>query len=534
MIRRRRKVLLGCASALLVGGGCSDTPRESPLAGGSSTETSNTLAARFVDDDGRPVAHAAVSIRPADWGRGEPGDSISAQGRTRLDTTLGADGSIRVVGFRPGRYAMEIRLGELALRRELSTSEQEVLDTLVRTAGLAGVFQPRWAGVVRLLGTDLSIPTDSAGAFRWTDISAGTVLLDFRADSAGVVRKGRRRTFLPPRSLSDLGDVELHTLRDEDPSDWRHRQVLVIDNTLTGITRDVPDFPLWIPLPDSIRDQLRTDRSDLRVRDEHDSARTFEISTARDGTVRGVWTRLARIDGSSKEHFVSLLWGNEEAPIWSSGPSVFDLDFGWEGAWHFEGHDSCAVAACSPFSGVASFDSGIVGEARRFEGTGSLVARDAGRWEPSDFSLSLWVNLEDIAGSEARLVWKDSDAQSALPTWGLVVRKSSEGAFTVGLRTRGGHSDSGVFAPILSRRWVQVAATLDRQRGKAELFVDGISAGTYDVDAAAPAPRTGDLRLGEGFVGRLDELRFASVVRSAAWFDLERVNFTATRRLLHP
>lgn len=525
----RRLGNIGSACGLVLGlvlAGCG-TDR---VAGGSSTETSNTLAARFVDDDGTDADAAVVRIRPALW-NGETGlDSLVGSRRTRLDTVLDSTGALKADGFLPGTYTVEVVSSMSALRRDLRTSEKPVLDTLREPGGLAGQILPRWRGTIRILGTERVLATDSAGAFGQGWIPSGPVTLDMRSDSAGVVRRLRVRTVVPPQATADLGDVRLLTMAEEDTALWRRRARWIIDNTATGITRDVPDFPLWIPLPDSVLAGMSPDASDLRVRDESGIFRPIEYLP---GIGAGVWARMARIDGSSNEHHLDLLWGRSEVASWSDPRSVFDSAAGWRGVWHFDGQTSCATRGCSTLAGTAVADTGVAGRAGRFDGTEVLVAPDSGTLEPPDLGVSVWVDIETIVGAEARLVWKDSDGQSSLPSWGFIVRKVS-GKLQVGFRTRNGPSDSGIFAPVATGRWVHLAATMERARGKAELFVDGASMGTFPIDTLAPAPRQGALRVGQGLVGRIDELRVARIPRAAVWFALERVNLLQSKALIHP
>jgi len=526
-VRRLRDIGPACGLVLgLVLVGCGSDR----VAGGSSTETSNTLAARFVDDDGAFADSALVRIRPALWNRAEDLDSLVGSRRTRLDTVLDSSGILNAGGFLPGTYTVEVVSPMRALRRDLRTGERPVVDTLREPGGLAGQILPRWKGTIRILGTDRVIATDSAGAFGQGWIPSGPVTLDLRGDSAGVVRRLRVRTVVPPQATADLGDVRLLTMDEEDGALWRRQARWILDNTTTGITRDVPDFPLWIPLPDSVLDGAAPDVSDLRVRDESGVYRPIETVP---GAGAGVWARMARIDGSSNEHHLDLLWGRSDAASWSDPRSVFDSAAGWRGVWHFDGSAACATQGCAALSGPSGADTGIAGGARRFDGAQVLVAPDSGTLEPSDLGVSVWVRIDAIAGTEARLVWKDSDGQSSLPSWGFIVRKES-GKLQVGFRTRNGPSDSGLFAPVATGRWVHLAATVERTRGKAELFVDGASVGTFPVDSIAPAPRQGALRVGQGLVGRIDELRVARIPRAAAWFALERVNLLSTKALIHP
>lgn len=520
--RTRGLGLLFAASAFV---GCGSDR----VAGGSSTETSNRLAARFVAEDGVAAAGAQVRIRPSGW-TGLSGVPVGESGgRVQLDTVLDVQGNLLAQDFAPGSYTIEVSSPSVALRRQLSTGQAVVLDTLREPGGLAGTFSPGWAGVVRVLGTERILFTDSTGAFLESSLPSGPVVLELRADSADITRRLQVRTSVPPRAVADLGEVRLLTREEENATLWRHRQRLVIDNTQTGLTRDVPDFPLWIPLPDSVRTGSQPEGADLRVMDEKGSFRPLEIPSS---ALTGVWAHLPRIDGSSNEHHLDLLWGRTDVPSWSEGRSVFDSAAGWLGVWHFDGTTVCATAACGPFRGVARFDAGIAGRALRFDGSSSLRTSDSGSLEPPDLSISLWVHVEALTGSEARLVWKDSDGQSALPSWGLLVRKAGSG-FTVGFRTRNGPSDSGLFAPLPAARWVHVAASIERSRKRAELYVDGVSQGTFAVDSLAPSPRRGDLFVGQGLVGRIDELRVSRMSRSAAWFELEHINLEMSGTLLH-
>lgn len=480
-------------------------------------------------EDGQAAAGAAVRIRPTAWQGGSDEPSSDAL-RTRLDTLLDGEGRLSASDFAPGTYTVEVEKPGLALRLALVTGEAAILDTLRVPGGVAGKFQPGWAGTVQVLGTDLRISTDAKGIFLREGIPSGPIVLDLRADSAGVVRQSQVRTVVPPRAVADLGTVRLLTTEELELSLWLHRQRLILDNTTTGLTRDVPDFPLWIPLTSAQRAGMNADGSDLRVLDEDGRLRPVEASSA---GLEGLWARMPRIDGSSDEHHLDVLWGRPSATSASNPKLVFDSSAGWRGVWHFDGTFACATAGCGPFTGGTDSDAGLAGRAARFDGTRTLRVVDSGTLEASDLSVSMWVHLESISGLESRLVWKDSDGQSALPSWGFLVRKSGAN-FTVGFRTRNGPSDSGVFANLPASRWVHLAATVERARKRAELYVDGVSQGTFFVDTLPPAPRKGDLVLGQGFVGRIDELRVSRLARAPAWFELEHINLSMPGTLLRP
>jgi hypothetical protein len=269
------------------------------------------------------------------------------------------------------------------------------------------------------------------------------------------------------------------------------------------------------------------------VLDERDSSRPFAYVPADVSTPAGLWAWLPRVDGSSSNHHLTLLWGNDEAPVWSDPGVVFDSAHGWTAVWHFDAGLASVVRGELAFTGPSWGVAGILGGARGFDGTQTLQASDPGVLEPADLSISLWAWIDDIRGSEGRLVWKDSDGQSALPSWGFLLRRVND-TLRVGFRTRNGPSDSGLFTPVPVGKWVHLAATIERERGKAELFLDGESKGIFSIDSVPPAPRTGKLVVGRDFVGRIDELRISRRARPQAWFELERLNLLQTSKFLHP
>jgi hypothetical protein len=141
------------AVALLAGCGLGDRQA------GVVSETTNGLAGRAVDADGRGVAAARVSWRPAAF--------LPEEGsKARTDTgsvTSGADGTWRLEGLGPGDYLLSVRASDgrvAALRRRVSlgSGTDSLPEAVVARAGRIVL---RFAGTgtgsvrVKVYGTDL-------------------------------------------------------------------------------------------------------------------------------------------------------------------------------------------------------------------------------------------------------------------------------------------------------------------------------------------------------------------------------------------
>lgn len=141
------------AAVLLAGCGLGDRQA------GVVSETTNGIAGRAVDAEGKGVASARVSWRPADF-------LPEAGPKARTDTgslAAGADGAWRLQGLSPGDYLIAIRAADgkvAALRRRVTAGSgtDSLPDTKVDRAGrivLRFVGAGTGTARVKIYGTDL-------------------------------------------------------------------------------------------------------------------------------------------------------------------------------------------------------------------------------------------------------------------------------------------------------------------------------------------------------------------------------------------
>lgn len=196
---RPRHALLALGLALV---GCADPDR---VAGGSSYETENAVAARFLTPDGIPAAGALVRARPLEWV-----DGGSSQQPPDLRTDKDGRCTLRLG---PGAWRLEARLsgfvavGEVpSLRRGLDLGSVR----LTRPGSLFGRAVP--GSRVGVSGLQHQAVVNSEGYFQFDSLPQGVHVLRqvgsqaraFAFAEAGLSRDaGLLRTEIPGQILLD-------------------------------------------------------------------------------------------------------------------------------------------------------------------------------------------------------------------------------------------------------------------------------------------------------------------------------------------
>ena len=216
-----------------------------------------------------------------------------------------------------------------------------------------------------------------------------------------------------------------------------------------------------------------------------------------------VWVRLPQVLGGSDQNVVHVYAGNEKAaPQPAAAKAV--VSAGAVAVVHFNEAGGPAADAAAGWASAAP----LAREANGFIGPSARLAGQAVVWPASStvqaaagapYSVSLWLRADAVPAAATLL------AQGPLV---LAVQDGKLGARLGAAQVAGPELRAGA--------WTHVAFTVGN--GKATLYVDGRAAGQADV--AAPPAIQGELRLGEGFNGAVDELEIASVVRSADWVRL--------------
>ena len=286
--------------------------------------------------------------------------------------------------------------------------------------------------------------------------------------------------------------------------DWTQRTRITLDTGAAGIDTKEPvsNLPLAVRLHSGNFDfaKAKEDGSDLRVLAGDDKTPLAFRVERFDGLneLALLWVLMPTVAPGSDKNVVHVYAGNPKAAA-EAAPAT-GLDSAMLAAFHFSGTDGAdASAALKAAAALTPEVNGLLAGAAKL--TGSAI-----EWPASDklrtpaggaLSVSLWIKADN--GGAATL-WQQGPVALSLQDGKLAVR--------VGKAQVSGGS-------VAVAQWTQVALTLGQ--GKLALFINGAAVAQGDV--ATPLIE-GPVRVGDSFVGSIDELQIAGAVRTPAWLAL--------------
>lgn len=292
----------------------------------------------------------------------------------------------------------------------------------------------------------------------------------------------------------------------ESLSDWSNKKTVVIDTTADSgleLKEGTAQLPVAIRLHTGNFDfsSAKADGSDLRVSgSDGKTPLRFHIEKFDPTNELGVlWVQLPKIVPLAKSESINLHWGNEKAAPAGDVKGTFDATQTL--VLHFDdkgGQIADATGANMPREATATLGAmGPLGGAAAFDGSQRIVVGGNGSLKyngSTGMTLAVWLKPTDAQGG---VLFEQGGLRIALAGGGVAV---SGGGKTV---------TGGTLRP---NEWQQVVVTVGA--GKAAIYVDGLAAGNGDV---TPAEGNGDVVIGNGFRGEMDEFTVASSVRNAAY-----------------
>ncbi|WP_018413444.1 DUF2341 domain-containing protein [Methyloversatilis thermotolerans] len=301
---------------------------------------------------------------------------------------------------------------------------------------------------------------------------------------------------------------------------WTARRTVTLDTSATGVplSSALTSVPVAIRLHSGNFDfaSAREDGADLRFVAADDKTVLKHHIERYDSLneLAVVWVQVPALAPGKADNTLYVYAGNAAA----SAPA--DAGPGYDGStlavWHFSDPTPLVdvVSGATASGNITHQKAALLGDAAIFAGSPVTVSEVPALAMPAGgaWTVSMWV--KPAAPQQATLYGQGSFA---------VRVEDGIYALNVGaVRVTGGALKPGV--------WQHVAATVGG--GKATLHVDGQAVGSADA-ALEAAP--GNLRLGEGYAGELDEVQVASTARSAEWIKLAALgesadsNFVAVR-----
>ena len=300
--------------------------------------------------------------------------------------------------------------------------------------------------------------------------------------------------------------------------DWTQRTRIVLNTSAQGVTtqESVSALPLAVRLHSGNFDFLgaKEDGSDLRfVAGDDKTPLSYRIERwdpANELAV--VWVQVPQVLPGSDKNTVYAYAGNTGAPAAADSGTVFDA--ATLAAVHFDGRDNAGAS----HDGRLKASEPVTPELNALLAGGARLAGQPLVW-PAQPQMRIAAG-----GATTVSLWLRSDevARGTLLAWGPLSLTLDGGQLAA--RVGSTRLAGGEVAPTA---WTQVALTVGN--GQAQLYVNGAPVAKAEV--ATPLIE-GELRVGEGLRGVVDEVQVSSVARSPAWLQLAAASQSAEAKLL--
>ena len=300
--------------------------------------------------------------------------------------------------------------------------------------------------------------------------------------------------------------------------DWKQRTEITLNTSAAGVQtqQTVSGIAVPVRLHSGNFDFVgaKQDGSDLRVVAGDDKTPLkFWIERFDSINELGVlWVQLPSVLPGTDRNVFYVYAGNDKAPAEAASPAIFDA--ATTAVFHFSEKDDIPADQTGIIKATAAVPvevNGLIGQSAHPEGTAIV-------WPANDklkvaaggaLSIALWVKPEAAAG----VLFHQGPLQLALTNGALAAQLGK-------INVAGGQIAPGT--------WSQITLTLGD--GKATLYVNGAQAGQSDL-AQVPVI-DGDIQVGDGYKGLIDELEMAGSVRTPEWIKLNYAAQSADAKLV--
>lgn len=289
--------------------------------------------------------------------------------------------------------------------------------------------------------------------------------------------------------------------------DWSHKQKVTLDTTPTGadLKQEVVQLPIAVRLHSGnfTFADAKPDGSDIRFMSaDGKTPLKFHIEQFDAANELAVaWVQIPHVAANAKSAGFQIEWGNKDAPASGDAKGTYDASQIFvlhlsdkEGVHDATGNGNHAREAV----GRPVF-AGPMGSAFEFDGAGRVVlsaSSSTAITAANGFTFSSWVKPVANEGGKLMVLSGGSASLSIELVSGIPV-------VTLG------KAQAKANAPLKAGTWQHLAITAGS--GKLTVYVDGLAVGGGDF---ATADIGGEVTIGEGFRGELDEVGLAGVARS--------------------
>jgi biopolymer transport protein ExbB len=302
--------------------------------------------------------------------------------------------------------------------------------------------------------------------------------------------------------------------------DWKQRTSVTLNTSAAGVTVQEAQTNVAIPVRlhsgnfDFV--DAKPDGSDLQVLAGDDKT-ALKFWVERFDSVNElalIWVQVPSVLPGTDKNTIYVYAGNDKAAVdASSATSASIADASTLAAFRFAEKDGIATDQSGTIKATAATAieaNGLLGPSARLNNSPIVIPGNdklklaAGQ----PFTVSLWARPDVAQGT----LFKEGGLQLVLAGGKLAVKLGSS------------NIAGGDIAPAT---WSQIAVTLNA--GKVTIYVDGAQTGE---GAASASATEGEIRVGEGYQGLIDELEISSAARSTDWIKLSYAAQSADAKLL--
>jgi biopolymer transport protein ExbB len=305
--------------------------------------------------------------------------------------------------------------------------------------------------------------------------------------------------------------------------DWTQRTAVTLNTSSAGVATQESLNSIAIPIRlhsgnfDFVA--AKPDGSDLRVVAGDDKTPLkFWIERFDSVNELGVlWVLVPSVLPGTDKNTLYVYGGNDKAAADANAPGAPTAvdDAATLAAFHFSEKDAIAADASGTIKAAAATavePNGLIGQSAKIvDAAISWPGNDKLKAAPdAPYSVAFWVKPETAAG----VLFSQGPLQVAFADGKLGVKL---GAVSVGAAT------------VAAATWSQVAVVIEA--GKISLYVDGEQAGSSPLQRPSPAI-DGEIRVGEGYRGLVDELEISNAARSTDWIKFTHAAQSADAKLI--
>ncbi len=423
--------------------------------------------------------------------------------------------------------------------------------TYTMTANGSGTNNPLGGTVLIRLRAQFPAPLLNQAAFRWyanaDNVQPGTALTGENATALSKTSAPVRLRMGVDTSINDLlaasQQYKLQYTTDVNGSwtdvasgiwydpEWSSRRKITLDNSASS--ENLIDFPIRVSLTSNEIDYDKTKNNgeDIRFVDGDGTLLSHEIEVWDENGASEVWVKVPQIDAGSTTDFIWMYYGNAEA---SDGQNANDVwSNGYAGVYHMNQDPSGSApqildsttngrhgtSAGSMTSG--DLVAGQIGFGIDFDGSNDAIQISGLMDSPSQLTMSAWISADGLGSSDYSDIVSLGDH--------AFIRMEDSGILSEYYYGSDWH-DLWAEKDTLNLGFIHIAAAFSPSTSRQQLVVNG---GLEDTTAHNNAINWSGLG-SNTFIGRqgngsssyytngvIDEVRFASIARSADWMTAE-------------